>query len=1448
MGTGKTYSTKYLLDSNNSSGVAGQVLSTTSTGIDWVDANTVPGSGLWLANGNDIYNSNSGNVGIGTTSPVTKLHISGSTGAASGIRQSRTGVRIWKQEIDSSGRLTWGYLSSESGSTTQTFTLDDNGNVGIGVSNPETSRLLVRGSTNDSTSQIFQAASLAGATRYAVRPDGDNKWYKSDNSLSMTLTSAGNVGIGISNPVSYGKFVVQGTGNLINANASSGAATFQLYEGGQGRFAITTLNGSAGAKFELAGSETMRITSAGAISFGSTGTAYGTSGQILKSNGNASPTWVAASTVIGGPYLPLSAGSSFPLTGDLYTGTFAINTRRLNISSFTAGAGLVMNYGNATGTVEFISLQSNGVTSPIKVQMRQSPNESDLILAGSSGNGLTLTSASNALFAGKVAVNGTSIFADAELDVLGDITLINRNWALRGYNSNTDFVIEKVVGNSFNDNNIALTVTGGQKFVGIGTTNPLNRLVVSGIDTNAELNGTTVTQAALQLSNSDFAYGTFFGTLSSGTGLIQQRRQASAVYYPLAINPYGGNVAIGITSNTTHRLIVSGGSNIASFRSEGSGQNLKKLSISTGGDRVVLDASTTTDAVTAFAFQTGGSEKMRIDSSGNVGIGITGPLGRLHMADDDGPTSLYISNNDTAQTGAGDVQNAIIMKGLYWSGSATSQLVETRINSVHQLADGNGGSALTFMTQTGGSGVVEQVRIDRDGNVGIGTSTPLAKLDVRGSAGGYLKFDTTGSNSTIKSDYNLQLYADDTGDNSSPFANMQFFTAGANERMRITSAGNVGIGTTSPDFKLDVEGTFGVYDLPGNVTSTSVLVRNETIGSEILSNPDFATNTIWGGSGSIANGQLTKTGGGLAYQTYSGLSSGAMYLVEVDVASIAGTANFYLGGTNSSALIVGKQSFYQLGGSANTLVGFNNGYLGSTGSVFNSVSLKLVTSASDQIQTRQLSSDAFGPGNGPYLPLAGGTLTGGLTGTTGTFSGNVNVSGDIEIDNTSGDPFLKLKTSAQEYVLRIDQSDSEKLQIRNTTSGVTALSIDTSQNATFAGEVLVNGGLKVVGPGSYNTFKSGNDYTLGFLDSAGTTQWWIKAYTNGDFALHENGAGDKFTIEAGGNVGIGTTSPGNLLDVAGDTDISGQLFVQHSGSYTAKLKQLATSMSNATYTFEIDSTAHVSNMSTAGAMSVDVDSGRAFTINGLGNVGIGTNSPTNDGSTANTLEVRGKSGTGGGVVRVSNAGNTAAARFFAGSASATIGTVTNHDFNIATNNSVKMVVEDGGNVGINVTNPSEKLHVVGNIFCSLKFGNLVVGTSGVQFEAATAATQTCRFDSDEMRFFAGGGAGEVFTMLNSTGATTFTSTVTATNFILSSDERLKENIKTLEPKAISAKWKSFNVKKDNSYRTGVIAQELEVEHPEFVETNDKGFKSVKYIDLLISKIAELEARLEKAGI
>ena len=96
------------------------------------------------------------------------------------------------------------------------------------------------------------------------------------------------------------------------------------------------------------------------------------------------------------------------------------------------------------------------------------------------------------------------------------------------------------------------------------------------------------------------------------------------------------------------------------------------------------------------------------------------------------------------------------------------------------------------------------------------------------------------------------------------------------------------------------------------------------------------------------------------------------------------------------------------------------------------------------------------------------------------------------------------------------------------------------------------------------------------------------------------------------------------------------------------------------------------------------------------------------------------------------------------------------------------------------------------------------------------------------------------------GATVISSTVTATNFILSSDKKLKNNIEKIKTNHIDVNWKNFELKSEPGLkRAGVIAQELEEVHPEFVRTDSKGVKSVAYIDLLITKIAELEARLEK---
>ena len=99
MSTGKTYSTKYLLDSKNNRGAEGQVLSSTDSGIDWVTLSEISGvDGTGTANylskwldANTITNSlvydNGTNVGIGTTSPSGLLHISDSSASKELLRE-----------------------------------------------------------------------------------------------------------------------------------------------------------------------------------------------------------------------------------------------------------------------------------------------------------------------------------------------------------------------------------------------------------------------------------------------------------------------------------------------------------------------------------------------------------------------------------------------------------------------------------------------------------------------------------------------------------------------------------------------------------------------------------------------------------------------------------------------------------------------------------------------------------------------------------------------------------------------------------------------------------------------------------------------------------------------------------------------------------------------------------------------------------------------------------------------------------------------------------------------------------------------------------------------------------------------------------------------------------------------------------------------------------------
>lgn len=101
--------------------------------------------------------------------------------------------------------------------------------------------------------------------------------------------------------------------------------------------------------------------------------------------------------------------------------------------------------------------------------------------------------------------------------------------------------------------------------------------------------------------------------------------------------------------------------------------------------------------------------------------------------------------------------------------------------------------------------------------------------------------------------------------------------------------------------------------------------------------------------------------------------------------------------------------------------------------------------------------------------------------------------------------------------------------------------------------------------------------------------------------------------------------------------------------------------------------------------------------------------------------------------------------------------------------------------------------------------------------------------------------------LNGTIAS-FTSTITAANFILNSDKRLKFDIKPIRGVDLSRKieFVSYVMKSDsNRTRFGVIAQDVEKVAPEFVYTDNNGVKSVDYIGILVMKVEALQRRVSE---
>ena len=104
--------------------------------------------------------------------------------------------------------------------------------------------------------------------------------------------------------------------------------------------------------FATSSTERMRITSAGGVSFGATGTAYGTSGQVLTSSGNAPPTWT---TVASGGVSSLAAGTGISVSAS----TGAVTVTNAGVTSVTAGTGI-----SVSASTGGVTISSTGGSTP----------------------------------------------------------------------------------------------------------------------------------------------------------------------------------------------------------------------------------------------------------------------------------------------------------------------------------------------------------------------------------------------------------------------------------------------------------------------------------------------------------------------------------------------------------------------------------------------------------------------------------------------------------------------------------------------------------------------------------------------------------------------------------------------------------------------------------------------------------------------------------------------------------------------------------------------------------------------------------------------------------------------------------------------------------------------------------------------------------------------------